>query len=208
MNPHDSVPAHLECDNGLKRPFSQNELHGKGRADWVRSSFYEGTVNTYPCQPSKGVPEPQRGWGMLVRLLGKLFVNPLNIPLRRFAFAAHRCPPSKRDVGLAKAIGAGMIFSPHRHPPAALRLRRGNSRSLCLTRFRGRVDFERRCNICDQKRLWIPHPRILPLTKGCFCVVGPRDHPDTKTRKHQQNAYSLFDASTRRVVGDGLFDGP
>ena len=110
MNPHDSVPAHLECDNGLKRPFSQNELHGKGRADWVRSSFYEGTMNTYPCQPSKGVPERQRGRGMLVRLLAKLFINPINIPLRLlaklfinptniplrcFAFATHRCPPSK-----------------------------------------------------------------------------------------------------------------
>ncbi len=27
--------------------------------------------------------ERQRGWGMLVRLLGKLSVNPINIPLRR-----------------------------------------------------------------------------------------------------------------------------
>jgi len=47
--------------------------------------------------PSKGVPERQRGRGMLVRLLGKLFVNPINIPLRRFAFATHRCPPSKGE---------------------------------------------------------------------------------------------------------------
>ncbi len=66
--------------------------------------------------PSKGVPEPQRGRGMLVRLLAKLFinpiniplwrfarllgklsVNPINIPLRRFAFAARRCPPSKGE---------------------------------------------------------------------------------------------------------------
>ena len=54
-----------------------------------------------------------------VRLLGKLFINPINIPLRRFAFATRRCPPSKRDVGLAKAIGADMAFKPHRHPPAA-----------------------------------------------------------------------------------------
>ncbi len=49
--------------------------------------------------PSKGVPERQRGRGMLVRLLGKLWVNPINIPLRRSAFAARRCPPSKGDVG-------------------------------------------------------------------------------------------------------------
>ena len=48
---------------------------------------------------------------MLVRHLGKLFVNPTNIPLRRFAFAARRCPPSKRDVGLAKAIDGGVVFS-------------------------------------------------------------------------------------------------
>jgi len=48
---------------------------------------------------------------MLVRLLGKLFVNPINIPLRRFAFATRRCPPSKGEVGLAKAIGAGVVFS-------------------------------------------------------------------------------------------------
>ncbi len=34
---------------------------------------------------------------MLVRLLGKLFVNPINIPLRRFAFATRRCPPSKGE---------------------------------------------------------------------------------------------------------------
>ena len=73
--------------------------------------------------PSKGVPERQRGRGMLVRLLDQLFGNPINIPLRRFAFATHRCPPSKGDVGLAKAIGAGVVFRPHRHPPAALRLR-------------------------------------------------------------------------------------
>ncbi len=34
---------------------------------------------------------------MLVRLLGKLWVNPINIPLRRFAFATRRCPPSKGE---------------------------------------------------------------------------------------------------------------
>ncbi len=50
----------------------------------------------------------------MVRLLGKLWVNPINIPLRRFAFAARRCPPSKGDVGLAKAIGAGVVFRLHR----------------------------------------------------------------------------------------------
>ena len=49
---------------------------------------------------SKGVPERQRGWGMLVRLLGNLFVNRMNIPLRRFAFAARRCPPSKGNSGI------------------------------------------------------------------------------------------------------------
>ncbi len=48
---------------------------------------------------------------MLVRLLAKLFINPINILLRRFAFAARRCPPSKRDVGLAKAIDGGVVFS-------------------------------------------------------------------------------------------------
>ncbi|MCH8960133.1 MAG: hypothetical protein IH820_02070 [Bacteroidetes bacterium] len=47
--------------------------------------------------PSKGVPERQRGRGMFVRLLGKLFVNRMNIPLRRFAFATRRCPPSKGE---------------------------------------------------------------------------------------------------------------
>ena len=34
-------------------------------------------------------------WGMLVRLFGKLLVNPINIPLRCSAFATRRCPPSK-----------------------------------------------------------------------------------------------------------------
>ena len=47
--------------------------------------------------PSKGVPERQRGRGMFVRLLGNLWVNRMNIPLRRFAFATRRCPPSKGD---------------------------------------------------------------------------------------------------------------
>ncbi len=31
------------------------------------------------------------------RLLGKLLLNSSNIPLRRFAFATRRCPPSKGD---------------------------------------------------------------------------------------------------------------
>jgi len=35
---------------------------------------------------------------MLVRLFCKLFVNPINIPLRRFAYAARRCPPSKGEL--------------------------------------------------------------------------------------------------------------
>ena len=48
-------------------------------------------------QMVQGVPERQRGRGMLVRLLGKLLLNPINIPLRRFAFATHRCPPSKGE---------------------------------------------------------------------------------------------------------------
>ncbi len=38
---------------------------------------------------------------MLVRLLGNLLVNPINIPLRRFAFATRRCPPSKGEIGVA-----------------------------------------------------------------------------------------------------------
>ena len=36
--------------------------------------------------PSKGVPERQRGRGMLVRFLDNLGVNRMNIPLRRSAF--------------------------------------------------------------------------------------------------------------------------
>ncbi len=48
---------------------------------------------------------------MLVRLLGKLSLNPINIPLRRFAFATRRGPHSKGEIGLAKAIGAGVVFS-------------------------------------------------------------------------------------------------
>ncbi len=69
--------------------------------------------------PSKGVPERQRGRGMLVRHLANLFINPLNIslrllgklllnssniPLRRFAFATRRCPPSKGESGLKSSI--------------------------------------------------------------------------------------------------------
>ncbi len=47
--------------------------------------------------PSKGVPERQRGRGMLVRLLDNLWVNRMNIPLRRFAFTTRRGPPSKGE---------------------------------------------------------------------------------------------------------------
>ncbi len=47
--------------------------------------------------PLKGVPERQRGWGMFVRLFDTLWVNPINIPLRRFAFATRRGPPSKGE---------------------------------------------------------------------------------------------------------------
>ncbi len=54
--------------------------------------------NAQEIPPSKGVPERQRGRGMLVRLLDKLFVNPINIPLRCSAFATHRCPPSKGEL--------------------------------------------------------------------------------------------------------------
>ena len=49
-------------------------------------------------QTVQGVPERQRGWGMLVRLLANLLLNPINIPLRRFAFAPRRCPPSKGEL--------------------------------------------------------------------------------------------------------------
>ncbi len=38
---------------------------------------------------------------MFVRLLANLLLNPSNIPLRRFAFAAHRCPPSKGEFPLS-----------------------------------------------------------------------------------------------------------
>ena len=66
---------------------------------------------TYPCEPFEGDAPTQEGWGMLleisqpvqgcpslserrmlVGLLGKLFVNPSNIPLRCFAFATRRGP--------------------------------------------------------------------------------------------------------------------
>jgi len=47
--------------------------------------------------PSKGVPERQRGWGMLVWLLANVLVNPINIPLRRFAFARCGGPSSKGE---------------------------------------------------------------------------------------------------------------
>jgi len=38
---------------------------------------------------------------MLVRHLDNLFVNPINIPLRRFAFATRRCPPSKGEFSMS-----------------------------------------------------------------------------------------------------------
>ncbi len=54
--------------------------------------------NAQEIPPSKGVPERQRGWGMLVGLLDTLWVNRMNIPLRRSAFATRRCPPSKGEL--------------------------------------------------------------------------------------------------------------
>ncbi len=49
--------------------------------------------------------------------------DPIDISLRRFAFATHRCPPSKGEVGLAKGFGGDVVFRPYRHLPAVLRLR-------------------------------------------------------------------------------------
>jgi len=60
---------------------------------------------------------------MLVRLLANVLLNPINIPLRRFAFATHRCPPSKGDVCLANAIGGVVVFRSYRHLSAVLCLR-------------------------------------------------------------------------------------
>ncbi len=59
---------------------------------------------------------------MLVRLLGKLWVNPTNIPLRRFAFAARRGLPSKGQglisahypIILSKIISGHPIDNPFR----------------------------------------------------------------------------------------------
>jgi len=46
-----------------------------------------------------GRPNPtQEGWGMFVRLLGKLLLKRMNIPLRHSAFATRRCPPSKGEL--------------------------------------------------------------------------------------------------------------
>ena len=38
---------------------------------------------------------------MFVRLLDNLWVNPINIPLRRFAFATRRGPPSKGEFSMS-----------------------------------------------------------------------------------------------------------
>ncbi len=59
--------------------------------------------------PSKGVPERQRGRGMLVRLLAKLWLNPINIPLRHFAFATR---PSKEEF-LVPGLSPAYV-EPHR----------------------------------------------------------------------------------------------
>ncbi len=59
--------------------------------------------------PSKGVPERQRGRGMLVGLLDNLWVNRMNIPLRRFAFATR---PWKGEF-LAPGLSPAYV-KPHR----------------------------------------------------------------------------------------------
>jgi len=38
---------------------------------------------------------------MLVRHLDNLWVNPINIPLPRFAFATRCCPPSKGEFPMS-----------------------------------------------------------------------------------------------------------
>ncbi len=73
---------------------------------------------------------------MLVRLLAKLWVNRMNIPLRRSAFATHRCPPSKGELlaheewGMLVRLLDNLLLSPiniplrcsafaaHRCPPS------------------------------------------------------------------------------------------
>ena len=72
---------------------------------------------------------------MFVRLLDNLWVNPTNIPLRRFAFATRRCPPSKGDVGLAKAVGGGVVFRPHRHLPASQKRSQNPNQGVILNSF-------------------------------------------------------------------------
>ena len=64
--------------------------------------------------PFEGGAPTKEGRGMLVGLTKRVPVSRTNIPLRHFAFATRRCPPSKGEVGLAKPIGAGVILSPHR----------------------------------------------------------------------------------------------
>ncbi len=53
--------------------------------------------------PFEGVPERQRGGGMLVRLLANLFINPINIP---FPFSnsqqASKTPHRINSIGLVR----------------------------------------------------------------------------------------------------------
>ncbi len=49
---------------------------------------------------------------MFVRLLDNLWVNRMNIPLRRFAFATRRCPPSKGKF-LVPTLSPAYV-NPHR----------------------------------------------------------------------------------------------
>ncbi len=49
---------------------------------------------------------------MFVRLLDTLWVNRMNIPLRRFAYATRRCPPSKGEL-LVPGLSPAYV-KPHR----------------------------------------------------------------------------------------------
>ena len=60
-------------------------------------------------QTVQGVPERQRGWGMLVEIPQTV----QGVPER----------PRGWGMLVAEAVGAGVVFRPHQHPPAALRLR-------------------------------------------------------------------------------------
>ena len=81
---------------GLRREIIQ-KAHVWNKPGQRNLIYYFGT-GTPEKSPFEGGAPTKEGWGMFARLAGNLLLGRRNIPLRRSASAARRCPPSKGEL--------------------------------------------------------------------------------------------------------------